>query len=221
MKAMAENFKRTWQEQFHLQNREPEMWGHQAFELFHVSDVLNARFQAAAAAHRADAPNLWRNYYQPNGSMIPIWDRNLIKHVNYFRALGIENLLKAILISREEKPGRSHDLVILADRARCPTTPRQQTLLRELTAVIRWSSRYVMPLDFDDVTPREGLRDFPSLPGDIGEAEEREIIELIRQLVKQYSAALAAFEPIRRKRSKADWQRNQPGIPWPGEDSAG
>lgn len=198
-KALAENYTRTWREQFHLQKKEPLLWGDKAFELFHASDVLNAAYQQAQARHNADP----MNYYKPFGSMVPIYELRLLKLVYYLRGLAVENLLKGILVAKEIKIERTHDLRRLATKAALPLSKRQFLLLDELAGAVTWHGRYHVPLHVEEMTPRAGLRDFPSIPGELDEREQTEVIALIKQLIETYKKQIEIFAPIRESRVAA------------------
>ena len=204
-KALAENYTRTWREQFHLQRDEPLMWGDQAFELFHASDILNATYQQAKARHDADP----MNYHRPFGSMVPIYELRMLKLVYYFRGLGLENLLKGILVAKELPAERTHDLRKLAEKAGLALNERQAVLLDELTAVIIWYGRYHIPLSVDQMTPRETLRDFPSIPGDLDDREQTEVIALVAYLIEVYKKSVADFASVRAARAAVERAKSE------------
>lgn len=192
-RALAENYIRTWREQFHLQKNEPSIWADKAFQLFHASDVLYATYRAARSRHDADPVN----YYKPVFSMVPVYELRLITLVYYLRGLALENLLKGTLVAKKLEPGKTHDLRKLATRIGVVLTDRQFLLLYEITQIVKWLGRYHVPHSADQMTPRSGLRQFPSIPGDLDEREEGEILALIGLLIEDHKKHAKIFDAAR------------------------
>ncbi len=197
MKAMAENYTRSIQNQFYLQSDEPLMWGDQAFELIHAAEILGVAYQQAKIRHAA---NMFE-YFKPVGDMKPIYALRLIKMVYYLYGLSIENFFKGILVAKETKPPRSHDLKELSQLSGFLTDDRRTLLLDELTAVVLWHGRYHLPLDVEKFTPRPGLRDFPSIPRELGHQELPEVIDLLGDIARAFKKEMKAFEPVRAARA--------------------
>ncbi len=61
--------------------------------------------------------------------------------------MSIELMLKAIAVAQRRKAMRHHRLVELASHVDVSLDPEEEALLSVLTAAIRWSGRYPIPLD--------------------------------------------------------------------------
>jgi hypothetical protein len=218
LKAMGDAYIRTWgnPEFFDLQRREPEIWADNASFLLHASNILNSVYQVAAAREHVRMREFVEGK-RKSIERVPIYDLRLQTLVFYLRGLGIENLLKAILVAREQEPPGTHNLRELATKAGVSLTQRQQVLIDAMTANVVWHGRYHVPLKQKDMIPRPGLRDLPTIPGELGDGEVAEVLQLVDAIAAAYKQALEEFEPIRRRRSKAEWEKNQPDIPWPGD----
>jgi len=92
---------------------------------------------------------------EDNESLLELNNLEVSGSATLLFGLAIENLLKAIIISKEPKPvengklrdwpGNGHELIRLAENANINLNMQQRDLLNRLVAFIEWAGRYPVP----------------------------------------------------------------------------
>ncbi len=150
------------QEQFNVKAENPAIWADSARRLKHSADLIFDAYEIDLQKVDNDVSPLELNNLEVAGAATLLF------------GLAIENLLKAIIITRETKtvedgklrdwPGNGHELILLAREANIMLDARQKDLLHRLVAFVEWAGRYPVPKKVTKISLKQLNIKRPFLP---------------------------------------------------------
>ena len=177
---------RDWERVFEHLRSEPRAWRTRARMFLHATDALIAAYQPAVdrATDHAVSP---KDQQPPSPEDL---DTVLLQQVILFlQSVAIQNFLKCIAIANDpQRLLECHNLRELAERAGVQLDEHQLGLLDELSAIIRWNSRYPVPQRCNDYLPWDGLSKW--IPGTPDSGLLSELEQLLSIISKRCDEAL-------------------------------
>jgi hypothetical protein len=162
------------QEQFNVRAETPAIWALSARHLKHSADLI-------FDAYEIDLQQMARDV-----SPLELNNLEVASAATLLFGLAIENLLKAIIISKEPKTvedgklrnwhGNGHELILLAEKANIMLDEQQKDLLQRLVAFVEWAGRYPVPKKASKLSMKQLNIKQPFLPSPL-QPFERELFE--------------------------------------------
>ena len=168
------------QEQFNTRAESPAIWALSARRLKHSADLIFDAYEIDLQQMARNASPLEFNNLEVAGAATLLF------------GLAVENLLKAIIITREPKtvedgrlrdwPGNGHELILLAEKANIRLDAQQQDLLQRLVAFVEWAGRYPVPKKVTKLALRQLNVKEPFLPLPLQSSERKLFEQLFESL---------------------------------------
>jgi hypothetical protein len=139
-------------DQYEIRKTTPELW------------VLEARRLKVGGDLLFDAYKKDLDLLEKNGNPLILKNLELSKVASLIFGLAIEDLLKAIILSKTQQLKMNHKLIDLSEKAGITLTDVQSDIVKRLQTYVVWSGRYPVPKTKNDMLLNQRASNRDSFP---------------------------------------------------------